>query len=332
MTTTTTITDKPARIQLPLFRDPTILPTGKYHVSYSEMADWLGCSFKHKLKHVNKIMLDKPSIHTEFGQAIHDALEHFILTREPITDEVCRATAQVFRESCNKLGEVHGVVVSAQDILDFEKSIPGILKQVPPWLDQEFPGWYGFAAEHYLFESIEGQTNKHFKGFIDTVIRFPKTTSRKKRTVVQAASTLPMMRLSDLVAEVNPDQEPQGKIPSDGFEYWVLDWKTTSWGWPADRKRDFNKQLQLVLYKHFFCRSMGLSLDQVRCGFVLLKRTPRKTDNNAVELIPVSVGPKTELKALTMLNDMVNQIQTGRTIKNRMSCRFCEFRGTTHCP
>lgn len=111
----------------------------------------------------------------------------------------------------------------------------------------------------------------------------------------------------------------------------ILTHNTTSWGWDAMKKRDFQKQLQLVFYKHYFCRLLGLRLDQVKCGFVLLKRTPRKSDNSRCELVPVSVGPKTEARALEVLNNMINQVASGRAIKNRNSCRFCDYNGTEHC-
>jgi len=319
--------------QLPLFKDPTELPTGKYHVSYSEISDWMDCSFRHKLKHIDKISLDRPSIHTEYGRAIHDTLEHFVLTKEPMDSKVVQDTIANFQNMCEVLKEEKQIEISDGDIKSFSGSVASMLDQVPVFLDTEFPGWEGFAAEHYLFEKIDGQTNKWFKGFIDSVIKIPKG---KRRAISKLSSVAkkdqPMMRLSELVKDVTPKAPVVESSFSENSEYWIFDWKTTSWGWPAERKRDFQKQLQLVLYKHFFCRLLGLRLDQVKCGFVLLKRTPKKSDGSVVELVPVSVGPKTEQKAVDVLHDMINQIQTRRTIKNRASCRFCEFANTVHCP
>jgi hypothetical protein len=208
-------------------------------------------------------------------------------------------------------------------------------------------------------ESIEGQTDKKFKGFIDTVIKVPRTARKLSKKPIASdleASHRTVMRLSELkalvAAEAQRKQEevladdasakkPEGvsslslsESPSESsslYYYYILDWKTTNYGWPPDKKRDFQKQLQLVLYKHFFCKFMNLPLEQVKCGFVLLKRTPRKSDNSRIELVPVSVGPKTQEKGLKIMHDMINQIKTGRTIKNRESCRFCVYNGTMHC-
>lgn len=318
------------KYQLPLFEDPTLLPTGKSHVSYSEISDWMDCSYRHRLKHIEKINLGKPSIHTEYGQVIHDLLENYILGKNKLEEESIEGARKQFREHCDKLKEEHGVEVSDKDFNDFAASIPEIANAVPEFLNETFPEWTGFAAEHALYESVAGQTNKWFKGYIDTIIRIPKN-ARKKRgsSLPDSEGKAVPMRLSELVGQVKTDEEKQQF--GDGYEFWILDWKTTSWGWDAMKKRDFQKQLQLVFYKHYFCRLLGLRLDQVKCGFVLLKRSPRKSDNSRCELVPVSVGPKTEAKALEVLNNMINQVASGRAIKNRNSCRFCDYNGTEHC-
>jgi hypothetical protein len=290
----------------------------------------MDCSYRHRLKHIEKINLGKPSIHTEYGQVIHDLLENYILGKNKLEEESIEGARKQFREHCDKLKEEHGVEVSDKDFNDFAASIPEIANAVPEFLNETFPEWTGFAAEHALYESVAGQTNKWFKGYIDTIIRIPKN-ARKKRgsSLPDSEGKAVPMRLSELVGQVKTDEEKQQF--GDGYEFWILDWKTTSWGWDAMKKRDFQKQLQLVFYKHYFCRLLGLRLDQVKCGFVLLKRTPRKSDNSRCELVPVSVGPKTEAKALEVLNNMINQVASGRAIKNRNSCRFCDYNGTEHC-
>jgi len=314
---------KAGKFQLPLFEDKTMLPTGKYHVSYSEISDWLDCSERHKLKHILKISLDKPSIHTEYGRAIHDAMEQYILNR--IMPDATTVNAE-FDKLLEQIKTEHGVLVSDAEAASFKVSTQAILTGVPKFLDEDFPGWHGHAAELALFESIPGQTNKSFKGFIDTVLRMPRKAPKTKRNA-DPDSKNPPMRLSEMVGSSGAAPETTGSE----FEYYIIDWKTTSWGWAPDKKRDFQKQLQLALYKHFFCKLMNVPLDQVKCGFVLLKRTPRKSDGSCVEYVPVSVGPKTEEKAVAILHDMINQIQTGRTIKNRNSCRYCAYHNTEHC-
>lgn len=291
--------------QLPLFVDTTMLPTKKYHISYSELSDWYECSHRHKLKHVEKIDMDGPSIHTTFGSLLHDALEQYVKTgKTPPIEEMheklkAGIASLMFTERA----------VSVEDSKEFFDAIEPLLEQAPKWLDEEFPGWKLVSAEEMLFEPIEGQKNKHFKGYIDLVIKVPK---RKKGKGT---------RLSAIKGEVVPGE----------WVYWVIDWKTTNWGWRAEQKRSFQKHMQLIFYKHFWCTKHGIDLKDVRCGFAFLKRRPRK-DGSRMDILTVSVGPKAVEKAMNVLHDCLNQIQAGMSVKNKMSCRFCKYAGTPHCP
>ena len=62
------------------------LPTGKAHVSFSEIKEWKECSYRHHLRHIKKIDLFKPSIFLDFGTAVHAACEDFLETREMKSD------------------------------------------------------------------------------------------------------------------------------------------------------------------------------------------------------------------------------------------------------
>lgn len=330
--------------QLPLFIDPTMLPTGKWHISYSEIADWMECGWRHKLKHIDKLGTFTGSIHTEFGSTIHDTLEDLVLGKITITEEVVVSAQTRFREQCERLNREAaamtppGEPIKEKDVEDFASQMPDMLGQVPKFLEDTFPGWVGFAGEMNLFEKIDGQTNKHLKGFIDAVIQVPRKV--RKATVSKAPSKRSVMRLSDLKGgEIEPlaegeedESEKEVKVSPLGekYDYWIVDWKTSSWGWDAGRKRDYQKQLQLVLYKHFFCKMFNLNLDRVKCGFVLLKRTPRKGGPRC-ELVKVSVGPVAQAKAINTMHTMLNSICSGRVMKNRQSCRFCEFKNTINC-
>lgn len=293
------------KIQLPLFEDNTILPTGKYHISFSELSDWFECSYRHKLKHVQKLNFDGPSIHTAFGHVLHGALEEYVKTGKVPSEESC------IEELKQKLGELLFTekAVTAEDAEEFIKAVAPLLEQAPRWLDKEFPGWKLVSAEEYLFEPIPGQVNKYFKGFIDLVIKVPK---RKK-----GKST----RISGIKGEVVPGE----------WVYYLIDWKTTNWGWRAEQKRSFLKHMQLIFYKHFWCEKHGIDIKDARCGFAFLKRKPKK-DGTRIDILPISVGPKAVEKAMGVLHNCLNQIQAGMHVKNKMSCRFCPYAGTRYCP
>jgi len=279
-----------------------LLPTGRPHISYSEMHDWIECQWRHKLKYIDKIDLDSESIHTLFGQVVHDSLEGYV--SQPKGSRVAINTEQVQKDWTEKhLVEFKQRVAASiyKDYTDkaseFDSSFEPIFDAVPKWMDEQFPDWEIFGAELKLYESVNDSIkNRFFKGFVDCVIKMP-----------------------------NPKKKGE-------FIYYVLDWKTTSWGWSFEKKTSFNKQLQLVLYKHFISKTYNIPMKDIRCGFVLLKRKPPKSNPEAIcELVMVSVGPKTEEKALDIVTKMLMHLNKRLYSKNRMSCKFCKYNNTEYC-
>jgi hypothetical protein len=165
-----------------------------------------------------------------------------------------------------------------------------ILADVPKWLDDAFPGWSFIDAEHFLYEPLASHPHA-FKGYIDAIIRAPN---------------------------------PKGKQL-----VWLIDFKTTGWGWDARKKGNPEVCSQLVLYKNFWCGKTGTDPKDVRCGFVLLKRSAKPGKH--CELVPTSAGEVTTGRALKVINNMVSSVKKGVALKNRNSCTYCQYRGTEHC-
>ena len=141
-----------------------LLPTGKHHVSFSEVKTWKECSFRHKLTYIKKIIAFKPSPILEFGTAVHAACEDYLLTRD-MKEKICidhlikawkdNEGVENFDNASFKIAERDAMI---------------ILSEVPSFLDREFPGWEVIDAEHQLYEQIENHPHA-FKGFIDGVIK-----------------------------------------------------------------------------------------------------------------------------------------------------------------
>ena len=114
---------------------------------------------------------------------------------------------------------------------------------------------------------------------------------------------------------------------TDG-KYHILDWKTTSWGWDSRRRSDPMVTYQLTLYKHHFARKHNIDPKMIETHFALIKRTAKK---DHVEIFRVTSGPRKTENALKLLNKAIYNIQKKKHIKNRLSCRGCEFHKTEHC-
>ena len=50
-------------------------PTGKEHVSFSEIKCWKECSYRHKLSHIDKVDIFEPSPYLDFGTTVHEGCE-----------------------------------------------------------------------------------------------------------------------------------------------------------------------------------------------------------------------------------------------------------------
>ena len=55
-----------------------MFPTGKKHISYSELRNWKECAYRHKLQQIDKIDLFKPSPYLDFGTNVHEGCELFL--------------------------------------------------------------------------------------------------------------------------------------------------------------------------------------------------------------------------------------------------------------
>ena len=271
-----------------------LLPTGKPHVSFSEIKCWKECSWRHKLTHIDKIDMFEPSPYLDFGTAVHEGCETLLETKQVDKKKLLTDITTAW--------EKHGF----GDKEWYEK-MPGWYKHVPveewcSWasnmwddvplfLDEEFPGWEVIKAEEQLFEPIDDSFVK-FKGFIDAVI-------------------------------VAPNKKGDNKV-------WILDWKTAqSYGWRREKKQDILMTSQLILYKHFWAKKHNVPLSDIRCGFILLKRGAKP--GNICELVPVSVGPKSLERATKMMRSMIKAVSKGFYLKNRNSCKFCPYKDTKYC-
>lgn len=274
------------------------LPTGKSHVSFSEVKTWLDCSWAHKLIHILSLSEFEDSIYSDFGKIVHDASEHYLRTRELKVAEATENIISMWSERGYPNVENWPDYDSAVPDVDYwTQTSENMLNSIPHFLDENFPNWEFVEAEEKFREPI-GDTGYYFKGFIDGIIK----TEKKGKPI-----------------------------------YWIIDWKTASpGGWHPSKRRDRTVQLQLVLYKHFWSQKHNIPLNQIRCAFILLRRDDpnpkkRKKGGNRCSMLTVSAGPKTIDRALRDVSNMINALNRSYFLKNRTKCNFCEFYNTEHC-
>lgn len=279
-----------------------MLPTGKSHLSFSEIKMWKECSWKHKLFHIDKINLQEESPHLHYGTIVHGAIENFLQNRVMNVDATIHSIAEAWNQygfdsenfilAQSERAKRDGWKYKHMSLDEWQKSARNCLETLPSFLDETFQSWRTVDVEHELYEQVEGLNDIKFKGFIDAVLLTKDDKGKKK--------------------------------------VWMLDWKTASpRGWDAQKQRDFMMQAQLMLYKTFWAAKMELDLKDIACAFVLLKKNTKP--ERCIQMIPVSVGPKAVEKSQKLLRSAAKGIQAGIALKNRNSCKFCEYRSTIHC-
>lgn len=149
------------------------LPTGKSHVSFSEVKSWSECSYRHYLAQIKKIDLSKPSPVLEFGTAVHLALENFLKTKVLNVELATMALENAWKKHENVENFTQEALKKAK-----EDSI-AILLEFPSFFENNFPNWELVDAEHQLYEQIDGHPYA-FKGFIDGII---KATGKRGETI-----------------------------------------------------------------------------------------------------------------------------------------------------
>ena len=111
-------------------------------------------------------------------------------------------------------------------------------------------------------------------------------------------------------------------------KYHIIDFKTCSFGWKADKKSDPMVIYQLTYYKHFYAQKFNIDPDMIETHFALLKRTVKK---NRIEFFKVTNGKVRTENAMFLLKKATSAIQNKKYIKNRLSCNDCSFYKTELC-
>lgn len=138
-----------------------VLPTGKPHISFSELATWLDCPYKHKLTYIDKLSPFDGNEHTHFGSHVHHGCEMFLKNGTVPIDEVVEKISNTWSE------------LGYPDKDKWIEQARGILGEVPDWMDKTFIDWEPVEAEALLYENLDhlGHPDAHWKGYVDAVIK-----------------------------------------------------------------------------------------------------------------------------------------------------------------
>lgn len=280
-------------------------------VSFSQYSMWSTCPYQYKLSYIDSLRENNASIHTIFGQSVHETLQQYL--------DIC---LRVSKSQADKTFFPKEVLKSKMREI-FIKESDGGKNQI--------------CTKEELVEFLEDgnliidyfQKSKNFNKFFtlkeDEIVAIEQPLNAKIKNNVN------FLGFIDLVIR---------------NKYWnkyrIIDFKTSTRGWNDYQKKDSVKNAQILLYKKFYAEMLNISEDQIDVEFIILKR---KINEN-VEYPPPRIskhipanGKPSINKAWTSFTNFVDEVFDNQgnyrldkeyPKKPSKLCEWCEFFGK-HC-
>ena len=212
------------------------------NISYSQMSIYRGCQHRWKLQYKDKIKRFTSSIHTVFGTAVHEAMQHYLdvayeksfaaADREiDIQEYFQEAYINEYQTQYKRNNDSH--FSSAVEMREFFEDGIAILEWFKKKRSRYFSkkGTYLVGCEIPIVVAPNKMLNNVlYMGYLDVVTYHEATETFK-----------------------------------------IIDIKTSTSGWNDYAKKDENKQFQLLLYKQYFSEH-NLNLTKIEIEFFILKR------------------------------------------------------------
>jgi len=277
-------------------------------ISYSQLSMFSECPLHWKLKYIDDLAIQEPSIHLLFGTAMHEVIQTWLevmyhdsvknankLNLEQRLHDKMMEQFKIDREAYGKnpcsLEELREFFQDGVDILDFVK------KRRADYFSKR--GYKLIGCEVPI--NVDLKKNIKMVGYLDIVILDEYHNTLK-----------------------------------------IYDIKTSTRGWNKWMKKDENKTQQLLLYKQFYSKMYNHPIDKIEVEYFIVKRKlweeamfPQK---RVQKFSPASgtVSMNKVAKRLDTFIDLAFDDKGERTSENivatpsKKACRWCEFNQTKY--
>jgi hypothetical protein len=275
-------------------------------VSFSQYSMWSSCPHQYKLNYIDKLGESSSNIHTIFGTAMHETIQHYLSVMYGVSkkqaDEINKdkllleKMREAYKSEADKMSE--GTPCTQIQLEEFY----GDGRRILTWLDKHMHKFYSKSG--FELVGIEIPLNAtikegvHFIGFIDIVIR-------------------------DLASN----------------EIIIIDLKTSTMGWNQYQKADKMKNSQILLYKKYYSELFNIPLQKIKVEYQILRR--KLPEDSAFPVphvskhIPAHGSPSVK-KVYDEFMEFINTVfEDGGAFKNiefpkvpgaaKKNCKFCEF-------
>jgi hypothetical protein len=208
-------------------------------VSFSQYGMWSSCPQQYKLNYIDKLGESSSNIHTIFGSAMHETIQHYLSVMYGVSkkqaDEInvdkllLERMRENYKVEVEKMSE--GTPCSQEELEEFF----GDGRRILEWFMKHIGKFYSKSG--YELVGIEIPLNKeikkgvHFIGYIDIVLK----------DIAENAIV-------------------------------IIDLKTSTMGWNKYQKEDRLKNSQILLYKKYYSELFDIPLTKIRVEFQIMRR------------------------------------------------------------
>ena len=278
------------------------------NISYSQYSMWKKCPKQWALQYRDGHKIYKPSVHTVFGKALHEALQHYIQVmydtsaaaadREDILELLKDKIREHYQDEYKKNKSQH--FSNPGELSEFYKDGVEILNYLKKNRGKYFSkrGWHLVGIETpILMAPMKYNPNVLFMGYLDIVMY----------------------------------NERLGKFK-------IIDIKTSTNGWKLDYvKKDEDKQFQLILYKKFFAEQFEVPVENIDIEFFITRRKVYEEGDFPQKRFQMYSPPSGKIK-ISRATKAIEEFMSECFIENKHStkemlpnpskwnCTFCAFK------
>ena len=281
-------------------------------VSFSQYGMWSSCPQQYKLNYIDKLGESSSNIHTIFGSAMHETIQHYLSVMYGVSkkqaDEInvdkllLERMRENYKVEVEKMSE--GTPCSQDELEEFF----GDGRRILEWFMKHIGKFYSKSG--YELVGIEIPLNKeikkgvHFIGYIDIVLR-----DIAENTII------------------------------------IIDLKTSTMGWNQYQKADRLKNSQILLYKKYYSELFDIPLTKIRVEFQIMRRKLPEDSPYPVPRISKHIPPNGSPSVNKVYDEFMSFIDIvfddegnfrdidypkvpGNAKKN---CKWCEFSARGLC-
>jgi len=281
-------------------------------VSFSQYSMWSSCPQQYKLNYIDKLGESSGNIHTLFGSAMHETIQHYLSVMYGVSKkqadeiELDSLLLDRMKENFTKEKEAlsEGTPCTQLELEEFY----GDGRRILSWFKKYCSKFYSKSG--YELVGIEIplnaniKTGVHFIGFIDIVLK-----DLAENSII------------------------------------IVDLKTSTMGWNQYQKADKMKNSQILLYKKYYSELFNIPLTKIKVEYQIMRRKLPEDSAFPIPYISKHVPPngtpsvnKVYDEFMEFINTVFDDEGKFKDIEfpkvpgqNKKNCKWCEFMNRGIC-